>query len=52
MVERVVSQTELDTPDPSLIQQMRRLELSHFTGHLTFTQNIVMPDYIHQHMLP
>ena len=32
MVERVVSQTELDTPDPSLIQQMRRLQLSHLTG--------------------
>ena len=34
-VERVVSQAELDRPDPTLTKQMRRLQLSHSTGHTT-----------------
>ena len=29
----VVSQAELDRPDPTLTEQMRRLQLSHSTGH-------------------
>ena len=32
-VERVVSQAELDRPDLTLTEQMRRLQLSHSTGH-------------------
>ena len=32
-MERVVSQAELDRPDPTLTEQMRRLQLSHSTGH-------------------
>ena len=33
VVERVVSQAELDRADPTLTEQMRRLQLSHSTGH-------------------
>ena len=40
-VERVVSQAELDKPDPTLTEQMWRLQLSHSSGH-TFSPSLLL----------